>query len=232
MTITSANLKWYQCLNWTDAATHGGDINTTATITTNTSQNIFDNVSDAERTAGLTDYRKIYFRNENDQIYTGAYAWIGTNTPAANDAVWVCAAGTMSQTGTAIALNGTATWTNASTVVLTSADLTYQVRPGERIYNSTDDAYTLSATVYSVVATQILLSATYGGTTGSAKAISVASANTFTYAQPASKGDTGVISMGDVASTSGYYGIWVKRVVAAGCSGYTNNSFEIDVENS
>lgn len=233
MTIYATSLKWYQSANWDDSATQGGDIDTASAITTNTSQNIFPNVTDSQRVAGLTDYRKIYFRNENTDTYTGAYAWIGANTPAANDQVYICAAGTISMKSTATSLSGTATWTNGATNVDTSSDLTLQVRPGESIYNSTDDAYTLAATVYSVTATQILLVATYGGTTGDSKGISVASADTFgTWVQPSTKGDATAINMGDVASTNGYYGIWIKRVVDAGCAGYTNNTFEIDVENS
>ena len=37
-------------------------------------QNIFDDVTDAERVAGDTDYRKIFIRNENEQSWAAVKA--------------------------------------------------------------------------------------------------------------------------------------------------------------
>ena len=88
MAIDPDELKWYQCDEWEESATHGGVIDTTATITDNTMNNVFDDVSDAERIAGDTDYRKIFFRNENADDYSNIKVWIGTNTPA-DDAVHI-----------------------------------------------------------------------------------------------------------------------------------------------
>ena len=88
MAIDPDELKWYQCDEWEESATHGGVIDTTATITDNTMNNVFDDVSDAERIAGDTDYRKIFFRNENADDYSNIKVWIETNTPA-DDAVHI-----------------------------------------------------------------------------------------------------------------------------------------------
>ena len=75
--ITAANLKLYQCATWTEGSTHGGDINTSAEIASSGDQVIFDNVSNAERVAGDTEYRKVYFRNEN--ATTASFkCWINT----------------------------------------------------------------------------------------------------------------------------------------------------------
>jgi len=229
-TIAATLLKWYQCTNWTEAATHGGAIDTGNEITTNVANNIFDNVSDAERAAGDTEYMKIFFRNENADTYTGALAWIDSNTAAAGDAVWIQLGGSMSQAGTAIALTATATWFNGATEVYTSESSIGEVMPGERIYNSDDDDYTLSATIYSVAATVILLTDKYQGTGGDGKAISVAPANTFTYVQPDASDHADVLSMGDIVQ-DGSCGVWIKRVVDAGAGGYVDNVFTLKTTN-
>lgn len=85
--ITIANLKVYQCATWAEGDTHGGDIDTGSEITTGVDENIFDDVEDAERVAGDTEYRKIYFRNENSETWEAVKSWIEANTPASNDAV-------------------------------------------------------------------------------------------------------------------------------------------------
>ncbi|WP_305064618.1 hypothetical protein [Methanococcoides sp.] len=64
MAIDPALIKWYQCLTWTEGSTHGGDIDTGNEITSGADQNIFDDVSNAQRIAGVTEYRKIFIRNE------------------------------------------------------------------------------------------------------------------------------------------------------------------------
>jgi hypothetical protein len=230
-TLSATLLKWYQCTNWTEAATHGGAIDTGNEITTNTSNNIFDDVSDAERITGDTEYRKIFFRNENDDTYTAPKTWIYSNTPCTGDAVWIQLGGSMSQSGTAVQLTGTATFTNGATTVYTSNSLIGEVLAGERIYNMTDDAYTLSATIYSVAATVILLEDNYGGTTGDGKDLAVASADTFTYVQPDAVDHADVLSASDVAS-NGSFGVWIKRIVDEGAGGYVDNTFTIKVENT
>lgn len=230
-TIAATLLKFYQCTNWTDTSTHGGAIDTGSEITTNTSQNIFDHVTNAERAAGDTEYRKIFFRNENADTYTNALAWISSNTPYTSDAVWIQLGGSKSQQATAIALTATATWFNGATEVYTYTDMSAEVKKGERIFNSTDDAYTLSATIYSVAATVILLTDNYGGTGGDGKATSVASANTFTYVQPDASDHADVLSLGSLAQ-NGSCGIWIKRIVDAGGSGYKDDVFTIGVTDS
>ena len=226
-TIAATLLKTYQCTNWTEGTTHGGAIDTGNEITTNVSQNIFDNVTNAERVAGDTEYRKVFFRNENADTFESVLAWINTNTPYTSDTVWIQLGGSKSQTGAAIALTATATWFNGATEVYTYTSCIGQVFPGERIYNSADDAYTLSATIYSVAATVILLANDYQGTAGDGKATSVASANTFTYVQPDAYDHADVLSAGDVVQ-NGSFGVWVKRVVSAGGSGYKDNTFTLE----
>ena len=97
MAIDPANIKLYQCATWTEGASHGGAINTGAQITDASSNNIFDDVSDAERVAGViaTDdnaYRKIFIRNENADTWNSVKCWISQVTGATNDEVHIVAA--------------------------------------------------------------------------------------------------------------------------------------------
>ena len=87
MPINVDDIKFYQCAVWAEGASHGGDIDVGSEITSGSDENIFDDVSDAERAAGLTDYRKIFVRNENADSWEGVKAWISAFTPAANDEI-------------------------------------------------------------------------------------------------------------------------------------------------
>lgn len=71
-------------------ATTGGDINTSATIVDNTLNSIFPDVTDAQRGVGLTDYRKIFFRNENAEQFTFPKVYITANTPCPTDEIYIC----------------------------------------------------------------------------------------------------------------------------------------------
>ncbi len=87
--ITAANFKLYQCTTWAEGSTHGGTINTAQEIPSSGDQVIFDDVSDAERIAGDTEYRKVFFQNENvDSV--NIKMWIETPYSAANEAISVC----------------------------------------------------------------------------------------------------------------------------------------------
>lgn len=98
MAISASLLKWYKSTTVSDAVGNGGVINTvTGLITTNSAENIFPNVTDAERVSGVTQYRKIFFRNENADSYANIKAWISQFTPATNDEISIVA-GTASDT--------------------------------------------------------------------------------------------------------------------------------------
>lgn len=87
MTIDLNNIKFFQCTTWAEGGTHGGDINLSGEITSGQDQNIFDDVSEAERAAGSTEYRKIFVRNANAETWQSVKAWISDFTPAANDEI-------------------------------------------------------------------------------------------------------------------------------------------------
>ena len=87
MAIDADKLKFYRCTTWAEGETHGGDIDLGGEIVSGQAQNIFDDVSEAQRTAGATEYRKIFIRNENTDTWLAVKAWIAQFTPAPNDEI-------------------------------------------------------------------------------------------------------------------------------------------------
>jgi hypothetical protein len=76
MAVTAANFKLYRCAtNWgVSGGTQGGAISATE-IQSSGDQVIFDDVTNDERVAGLTEYRKIFFKNcsPNDSVSIKVY---------------------------------------------------------------------------------------------------------------------------------------------------------------
>lgn len=233
MALDPDNLKWYECTEWTEGATHGGAIDTGDEITTNVSENIFDNVTDAERIAGDTEYRKIFFRNENADDYGTPKLWIEANTPATNDAVSILQGGSKSVQGNdSAALTGTFTFA-ASTTVTATNDVSLEVRPGEMIFNSTDDTNANAKAVLTVSADgkTITLAEAYAGTTGATKEAKLAPITGCTFVSPDSKVHADVLT-GPTLAQNESIAVWIKRVVTAAGDGYTDNTFTLKAENS
>jgi hypothetical protein len=231
MAITAANLKFYKCATWTEGATHGGAIDTGSEITSGVSQNIFDNVTDAERTTGVTMYRKIYLRNENADAYNNVKAWIQTNTPDAQTAVTILAGGLTSTQGNDTAV-ATLTFTfAASTSVIASADCHNALAVGELIWNSTDDNNSKKQpiTVISADGLTITLGGSYAGTTGAAKAATVQKITDSTFVTAVD--ETNGVPLGSLIQNASR-AIWIKLVVDASSDGYTDDTFTIRVSNS
>jgi len=89
MAVETSLIKFYQCATWTEGDAHGGDIDVGNEITSGADQNVFDDVSNAERVAGDTEYRKIYIKNTNADTWNAVKLWIDTFTPATNDEVTI-----------------------------------------------------------------------------------------------------------------------------------------------
>jgi len=66
MAITADDLKIYKAVTNSDEATNGGRMSDTE-IVSNVLENLLPNVTEAERVAGLTRYRKFYSKNESDE---------------------------------------------------------------------------------------------------------------------------------------------------------------------
>jgi len=83
MSIAASDIKFYKAINNNDTVTNGGRISGTQVVD-GSLNNLFPNVSSAERTAGVTRYRKMFLRNENAgdlSMYSGE-TWIGTRSLA------------------------------------------------------------------------------------------------------------------------------------------------------
>jgi len=86
MAIDSANLKYYLSGgsgNTNPNASLGGVRSTTA-VSATSMNNLFDNVSSAESTAGDVEYRCVYFRNEdtNASGLISPVIWVAVDTPS------------------------------------------------------------------------------------------------------------------------------------------------------
>lgn len=68
MTIIRAELPFYRSKKTSDTtpSQNGGRFNDASLITSGVVSNVFDDVSEAERTAGITEYRKIFPANRNN----------------------------------------------------------------------------------------------------------------------------------------------------------------------
>lgn len=120
MAILATNIKWYQCTVWTEGDTHGGDIDVGNEITSGIDQNIFDDVSDAERVAGDIDYRKIYIKNLNTDTWNAVKNWLSTIPDNTTVAI---ALGTTSDVESEVKTGGTAPLTYVAPTTKAHADV-------------------------------------------------------------------------------------------------------------
>ncbi len=233
VTFDVKNLKVYQCAFWNESDDHGGDIDLANEISlSKIEENIFDDVTDAERVAGDTDYRKIFIRNENEQTWAAVKAWVSQFTLSEDDEISVLLGGTKSKAGTPIALTGTATFAASTAVVGTGTAFKTELAVGEMLYNGTEDDETKAKKIASIEDdTHLTLASAYAGTTGSGKTAKVAGIDYATFVSPSSKSHGDVLVLGDLAQNA-YKGVWIKRVVNAAASGYDNNQFALKFESS
>jgi len=233
--ISAALLKWYKCATYAEGDSHGGDIDTGSEITSGVANNIFDNVEDQERIDGTVEYRKIFFRNENADAYTGTKIWIQANTPATNDTIAIQMCGSKSLIGTPVQLTQTSMqFTNGSTAVTgTGTSFLSEVRPGEKLYNGIDDTESDAVVVASVESdTALTLASNYLGTSAGSCQGYLAGLDQCTFVEPTSKTHADVLDVGDLAQSE-YVGVCIRRTVTAGgADGYTNNTFTLRAENT
>lgn len=233
--ITAANLKWYRCTSYEENDDHGGDIDLTEEITSGQANNIFDNVEDQERIDGAVDYRKVFFRNENVDSYTGTKIWIQANTPALNDKVEILQCGSAAVVGKPVNLTQTnMQFTNATTGVTgDGTSFLSELRPGDRIYNGTDDTESDAILIASVETdTALTLASNYLGTTSGTCQGYVASLDGGAFVDPYSKVHADTLIVGDLGMNESV-GVCIRRTVTAGgANGYTNNSFTLRAEDS
>ena len=233
--ILAEKLKWYGCEVFEPGDDHGGDIDLSNEITSGIANNVFPNVTDAERIAGAEHYAKIFFRNENQADYTTALAWIQANTPAVNDEIQILRAGTKSLAGEPVKLTQTNMQFTAGAKGVTGSGTAFlsELAVGEKIYNGTDDTEAAAVAIASIESdTALTLAENYAGTSSGAAQGYVAGIDQSTFVLPDTKVHADVLHLGTLGENE-YAGIWIKRVVAVGgVAGYTNNTATIRVEDS
>ena len=114
--ILASNFKLYQCATWAEGTTHGGDIGATE-IASSGDQIIFDDVTDAQRVSGVTEYRKVFFKNLNADSVS-IKAWINQQYTATNEKITVALAQSVSDTQSAAAA-----YTYVSPTTISHADV-------------------------------------------------------------------------------------------------------------
>jgi hypothetical protein len=233
VTLVRDNLKWYRSIEYTEGASHGGAIDTSSLIVSASAENIFDNVSDDERESGDVEYRKIYLRNENTDDYANIKGFISQLTTEENTEIEILAGGSTSLQGEdSAALSGTFTFA-ASTEVICSVDISKECRPGEKIFNSTDDTNTAAKAISAISADglTITLASAYAGTAGSSKAAKIAPITGCTFVSPLSAGSGDALVLGTLGENESI-AVWIKRTVTAAGDGSNSDSFKIKVTNT
>lgn len=222
-------------ITWTQGPGHGGAINTASAITSGGPNATFPDVTNAQRIAGLTDYRKIWFRNENVDDYTTVTAWIQANTAATNDTISILRGGSKSTTSTPVALTQTTMAFTAASTAVTGVGTSFltELAKGEKIYNGTDDTEAAGVAIASIESdTALTLAGAYGGTTNAATQGYVAGIDQCTFVAPDSSAHADVLSLGTLSQNESA-AVWVKRVVTAGgLDGYDDNGYTIRVQNA
>ncbi|MCK4821200.1 hypothetical protein KA005_35875, partial [bacterium] len=171
MTVKASLIKFLQCAVWGEGAAHGGGIGAVE-ISSGALNNIFDDVSDAERVAGDTDYRKTYVKNTNADTWAAVKAWIAKLTESEDDEISILLGGIKSTESTPVALTGTATFAASTAVVGAGSSFLTELALGEKIYNSTDDAEGDGVEIASIEDdTHLTLLSAYAGTAGALKNI-------------------------------------------------------------
>lgn len=91
MSILASDIKFYLsggASNSNPNASLGG-VKSSVAIVDDTLQNLFDNVTGAEHSAGDTNYRCFYVKNDSAETAYNVKIYIDTNTPAADDTITI-----------------------------------------------------------------------------------------------------------------------------------------------
>ncbi|HPD15815.1 MAG TPA: hypothetical protein PLE19_12745 [Planctomycetota bacterium] len=210
--------------------TSAADLANTATITlTDVMNNLWDNVSDAERTAGDVEIRCVCFKNVSSSEIKSLKAWLGTiGTAAAVDASGYAASGAVTVTSKVAA--GFADWDDAGFVhnddtnevmyfTKTDSSNLAVAAGGRDVWGDGAAAGLEDHVIRQVPQWRIGKEAPSGQPNGSFTDASAGEgeASPVTCYHPVSAGDAAVVNIGDLAA--GYiYALWVERKIVAGAA--------------
>ena len=240
MPILTTDLEIYKSSN---TNSQGGTISATA-ITDNTLNNLFPDVTANQATTGLTDYYKVFVKNNNGSLTWGSVGfWIASNTTSADD-TWLVGIGTASD---AVGSNELTTFSAGAKVSLTSdgtdtrnvtvVGLVGGVRTVETVaLNGLTEVLTTntfdSGGVYLVYPASADASRTItikqgtGGTTRGTIGPNGLSAICY-FSTPVSSATA--LLLGNIAAGASQ-GLWIKRVVNAGAAIYSNDTGQIECQ--
>jgi len=206
MAITTSELVWYRSKNMNDTATNGGVLSVSP-ISTGVKNNIFPDVSLADRTAGVTNYRKIFMKVDNSANLDLISAYVFLEALTAGDDSVTAFAGTQIDTQFDITgseplygaakLNADITALDTTISVLLEDGTVTIFRDGDRVRISNQpDLVTTGQTEYGIIAV--------GGVaiTGNVATLTLVSTITGSYLASNSKVSS-MMAVGDVASSVG-----------------------------
>lgn len=208
----------------------GGDIDTLHRQVSSVLNNEFTKITQAERQTGTIRYTKQFVRNENDMVWGPVKIYFESKTQMApKTAVAFALTGTKSLLHSSATLSGDATVT-ATRYMLTSSDLREEIKPGELVYNSTDDGLDRAVKAIEVASTYIRTETTYIGTLGTLKRLSVAPATMATFIAPITSEDTTTPTQ--LLNPLEYFGVWKRYTVMDTCPPFSNDWFTILFEDT
>lgn len=232
MALDPASLKWYQCANWSDSSSHGGGIDTTATILDTAS--VFSYLNSGQINTATDRYKKIYFRNESSESFSGGHVYFSATSFSSYNSIYAATCGYSIQLYDATVVSTSVSIENGSSEISTPTSLVGYLLAGEKVYNSTDDTTTDAATILTVATNLITLTATYQGSTNASCALSVCPASSLSYTWCFATTPTGA---GNIALTTlaqnQYNAIWLKQSILANATNYfATNSFVLAAQNT
>lgn len=213
---------------YSSESSDGGGPDFTSPQSSGSSPKEFKTITRDDMVLGATIYVKQYLRNENTYPWLNVAVYISQSpSRAPNTHVSFCISGSKSKTSGPATLSGTATVT-ATGYIETSLDLRAEIRPGDKIFNSTDDTSAFSARVVSVSSNAIVVDPPYAGTIGTGKEISVVASPDLEFIYPASinSPSTPIIDL----EAGEYCGIWKRYTVFEGCPPFSADTFSITFE--
>lgn len=237
MSITASDIEMYKS-NGTNST--GGTITATA-ITDATLNNLFDDVTADEASAGATEYRKIFVKNNHGSLtWTSVVFWRSSNTTSTDDEISLGIGSSADDDGssalTAFGANAVVALvsdgTDTRNVTLVGEDAsgarqteTVALTSAVEVLSSGTYSKLYLAYVSSTSATRtVTIKQGSGGTTRGTIAPNKYSA--ILYLDPTTAADG--FELGSIAAAASQ-GLWLKRVVGASAVAVSSNSGTIQV---
>ena len=147
MTIAATDVAFRKSVTVSDTTSNGGRKDTTSVVVSGAKHNLFPRVTNAERTSGVTRYRKEFWCNENssDEAAYDVHVWLGV--PSNGDDRFAIAKGTQTDLQSAISGSTDVLWCGCgalqtalsgseTSVILTMESTDFKAIPGGMLHLS------------------------------------------------------------------------------------------------